>query len=330
MSVAAPALAPNPTEGCPPPLRCRDVWRNVHDTASVWERNSTRGATLSGWTLGQGPTVVFLSPFGGSRDLFALVAWLMRDEIRSVALNWQASGRTRTVADFAADVWDVIAPDVPTSASFYGINWSGAVALEAARQRPEAAATVFVQDGFARRRLSFAEHGLARLALWSRRTLAECPYRERVQMLNHRRWFPPLDPDRWTCFLEATGTLPVSVLARQGLSCGAIDPRQFGPSYQTPTWLLSTEGAGPRGHQHHAELQAALPQAKSEWMHTTGTHAVFTHPHRIAKFLRQTLALVPTATPEASCCGGTDSCDLPATPAVDGRTSVAATKAIPT
>lgn len=319
MSIAVPALAPGPNEGCPPPLRCRDVWRNVHDTADVWERTTSRGATLSGWTMGHGPTIVYLSPFGGARDLFALVAWLMRDEVRTIALDWRATGKTRTFSDFATDVWDALAPDLHDAVSLYGINWSGAVALEAARQRPESAATVLIQDGFARRQLSLAESGLARLAVWSRRTLAQCPYRERVQMLNHRRWFPPLDPDRWTCFLEATGTLPVSVLARQGLSCRQIDLRQVGAACQTPTWLLSTEGAGPRAHQHHAELQAALPRAKSEWMHTTGTHAVFTHPHRIAKFMRQSLALAPAVTPEASCCGGTEDCEpstnQPAAPA---------------
>ena len=46
MSVAVPAIAPGPAEGCPPPLRCREVWRNVHDTADVWERTTARGATF--------------------------------------------------------------------------------------------------------------------------------------------------------------------------------------------------------------------------------------------------------------------------------------------
>ena len=104
MSVAVPAVAPGPSEGCPPPLRCRDVWRNVQDTADVWERTTPRGATVSGWTMGHGPTVVFLSPFGGARDLFALVAWLMRDELRPLsrhdflpAADAEASKRVQAV-----------------------------------------------------------------------------------------------------------------------------------------------------------------------------------------------------------------------------------------
>ena len=312
MSVAVPdavaSLAPSPNEGCPPPLRCRDVWRNVHDTTAVWERTSARGARLSGWTIGRGPTVVFLSPFGGTRDLFALTAWLLRDEIRSIAIDWRATGRSPTLTDFAADVWDVVSPDLEGPANLYGISWSGAIALEATRQRRDAVGKVFVQDGFAQRRLSLGERALAQAALWSRRTLAQCPQREYVQRLNHRRWFPPLDPDRWSCFLETTGALPVSVLARQGLACHKVDVRRIVENWQTPTWLISTEGAGPRAHQHHAELQAALPSAQSEWMHTTGTHAAFTHPHRLAKFLRQALGVAPAAAPAESCCGGTDAC----------------------
>ncbi len=315
-AVAAPLTspAPGPQEGCPPPLRCRDVWRNVHEVAEVWERISTRGATLSGWTLGRGPTVVFVAPFSGSADLFALIAWLLREEIRTVAVQWQSTGKSRSLTDFAADVWDAVEVDASAPISFYGTNWSGAVALEAARQRPDRVATVFVQDGFTQRRLSFAERGLAHAALWSRRTLADFPSRERFQMLNHRRWFPPLDPDRWACFLESTGGTPVSVLARQGLACRGVDFRQTLSNWTTPTWLISTEGAGPRAHQHHAELHACLPNANTEWMHTTGTHASFTHPHRIAKFLRQALGLIPSAAPAESCCGGTDACETGNTP----------------
>ncbi len=315
MSVAAPEstaqFAPSPNEGCPPPLRCRDVWQNVHHTATVWERTSSRGAKLSGWTLGRGPTVVFLSPCGGCKDLFALVAWLLRDEAQLLAIHWQSPGKSLTLSDFAADVWEVLAADTHTSVALYGTSSSGAIALEAARQRPADVAAVFVQDGFARRRLSIAERALAQLAVWSRRTLAECPYRERVQLLNHRRWFPPLDPDRWACFLEATGRVPVTAFARQALSCHNVDLRTIVPNVPRPTWLVSTEGAGPRAHQHHAELHAAMPQAKTEWMHTTGTHAAFTHPHRIAKFLRQALGMGPAAAPAESCCGGTEDCETP-------------------
>ncbi len=309
LSASPPTAVPMPNEGCPPPLRCRDVWDNVHHQATVWERTSPRGATLSGWTLGSGPTVVFIAPFGGSADLFALVAWLLRDEVRSIAVQWQDAGNTRSIADFASDVWDVLDADSSPPISLYGTNWSGAVALEAARLRPDDTAMVFVQDGFVQRRLSIAERCLAHLTLWSRRPLADCPNRERVQMLNHRRWFPPLDPDRWACFLESTGANPVSVLARQGLACRGMDFRRPLSNWKTPTWLISTEGAGLRAHGHHAELHACLPMAKTEWMHTTGTHASFTHPHRIAKFLRQALGLIPSAVPAESCCGSTDACE---------------------
>lgn len=319
MTLMETALAPGsppvmtPGEGCPPPLRCRDVWQNVRQPDQLWDRTTTRGARLSGWTLGRGPTIVFLAPFGGCADLFALTAWLLRDEVRSIALDWREAGTTRNLTDFGADVWDAIGSDAGTSVALYGINWSGAIALEAARQRSDRVSTVFVQDGFVQRRLSLAERALARLAVWSRRNLAECPNRERVQQLNHRRWFPPLDPDRWACFLEATGSLPVSVLARQGLACHKTDVRSIVTDWSLPTWLISTEGAGPRAHQHHAALQAALPSAQSEWMHTTGTHAVFTHPHRIAKFLRQAQGIVPTVVAEPTCCGGTDDCETPPT-----------------
>jgi len=157
MSVAVPdavaSLAPSPNEGCPPPLRCRDVWRNVHDTTAVWERTSARGARLSGWTIGRGPTVVFLSPFGGTRDLFALTAWLLRDEIRSIAIDWRATGRSPTLTDFAADVWDVVSPDLEGPAPATRCRWQGVCAgwlcpatIESRRTRTGASSVMVASD----------------------------------------------------------------------------------------------------------------------------------------------------------------------------------------
>ena len=38
---------------------------------------------------------------------------------------------------------------------------------------------------------------------------------------------------------------------------------------------------------NHEELEAALPHARSEWLHTTGQLPHLTHPHRLSKLVRE-------------------------------------------
>lgn len=303
-----------PPSSCPPPLRCRHVWTEVRREAEPWSITPRPGQQLRGWRFGTGPACLLLPPLGGSADLMMLLAWLLRGEVTCISWDWTSLRSGTTLSDLAADTIAVADHLQLERVHVYGAQFGGLVALHALAAAPLRVEQVVVQDGSLTRRLSGAERALAWTAACSGRKLRNWPFREQVQTLNHQRCFPPLDPDRWACFLEATGELSVRVLARQAFAAarmqGAALAAAVGP-HAARVRLVSTEGAGPTGKRQQAELAAALPLATAEDWHTTGLHAAFTHPHRVAKLLRALLGVTADPTAEPTCCGGIDACEVP-------------------
>lgn len=294
-------------ESCPPPLRCRAVWESVQSEAQSWRVTGPRGATLSGWVYGAGPTLLLVSPLGGASPLWSLLAYLLRDDVQCVTWDWTSVGDNRSLSHYADDLLAVTQTLDASPCAVYGVALGGAIALQAARAFPDSIALALIQDGFSQRRLTLAERLLAQLGAWSRRPLSRTPGWEHVQTLNHRRWFPPLDPDRWGFFLEATGRLPLSIVARQALACRRFDIREELPRIETPVWCVSTEGAGPRAKRNAEALMAGLRSAQLESVHTTGYHFGLTHPHRLAKLVRQALGMQTSpavAVTDGGCCEG--------------------------
>ena len=53
-----------------------------------------------------------------------------------------------------------------------------------------------------------------------------------------------------------------------------------------PVLLVRTEGQGQLETAGHEVLEKGLPNARTEWLHSTGLHPYLTHPHRLAKILK--------------------------------------------
>lgn len=280
-----------PAEGCPPPLRAREVAEAWRAAADAWElpRNGYR---LQGTSWGAGPALYFAPPFAGTAQLYVLTAWLLRDSFRCVLIDWTAPGHDwrraplRDVADFSRDLLATADHLGDRRFAVYGASFGAAVALQAAVLAPERLELLFLQGGFARRPLTWAERAAAWWYRRSRRTLAELRGRVGVQTVNHRRWFPPLDPDRWDFFLEACGAAPLGLQARQALAAARFDLRGGLSGLPTPVRLIATEGAGRIAADLQGELRGLLPQATEDHLHSTGQHPYLTHPHRLVKLMR--------------------------------------------
>lgn len=287
----APPVDPIPPEGCPPPLRCRHIAAALDSTASAWELDDSPLRTR-GWCWGNGPPLYFLNPLGGSARLFALTAWLLREDFRCVLVDWQ-SPRAGVRADldlFARDLRSLADSAGDSQIAVFGSSFGGAVALRSASMSPGLIDRLIVQGVSQRRHLSIAERLLAFGTQRSRRTVRELPFSAKVQRINHARWFPPLDPDRWQWFLDLMGEFPVSLLATQALALHDVDLAQDLQRIQCPVLVLDTEGAGPRARHDQAVLRAQLTEGYAASMHTTGLYPYLTHPHRLVKLIRQFLA----------------------------------------
>lgn len=108
-----------------------------------------------------------------------------------------------------------------------------------------------------------------------------------LQERGHRLWFPPIDPTRWLFYLENAGQTPVAELVRRFGMLSRFDARSRLKQLATPTLLLQVEGEGEMQARCRDELAALLPNARTEFLHTTGLLAFLTHPHRLAKLIRE-------------------------------------------
>lgn len=275
---------------CPPPLRCREVSALLDEQASAWELPAAECGTR-GWCWGEGPPVYLLHPGVGSARLYALLAFLLRDECRCMLVDWQpvATRRRLDPYRFVDEFCRVIEAAGDTDVTVYAPGLGSALALRAAARRPELFGRIVLQNVTVRQRLSWWERRLAPWYRTSTRPLRSITGRETVQILNHRRWFPPLDPDRWQWFLDVTGELPLSWVVAQAELRDRLDLTHDLPQVRCPVLLLDVEGVGPRAAAAQADVRSRLPNARSVPVHTTGRQLYLTHPHRLQKLLLQFL-----------------------------------------
>jgi pimeloyl-ACP methyl ester carboxylesterase len=276
-------------EACPPPLVWQEVLNTFHAESEPWELN--RGSRLLyGRAWGSGPPLYLLNGFVGTAELYALLAYLLRDSFRCVLFDTTSSPNSRgtqsTIHDYADDMLAVADQQGHSSFGVFAPSIGAAVALQGALQQPGRITGLVLQHGFARRKLSWTERLLARWFRRSGRTLSTLPWRRRVQELNHRRWFPPFDGTRFEFLVESTGKIPLSDLSQKALAIHAVDLEDQLSQIKSPVMLVRTEGQGPLETAGHEVLEKGLPNVHVEWLHSTGLHPYLTHPHRLAKLIK--------------------------------------------
>ncbi|MBS0203610.1 MAG: alpha/beta hydrolase [Planctomycetes bacterium] len=276
-------------EACPPPLVWQEVLAAYRTESNPWELD--RGTRrLFGRTWGAGPPLYLLNGFAATAELYALLVYLLRDSFQCVVFDTfsnSSSGRARpNVGDFAQDLLAVADHHDDPSILVFAANFGAAVAMQSALDRPDRIVGLALEHGFARRRLSLSERLLAQWCRGSSRSLSTLPWRSRIQELNHRRWFPPFDGTRFEFLKESTGQIPLKDLAQKALAMNAVDLRPRLSEIRCPVMLMRTEGQGPLETEGHEVLEKGLPNARTEWLHSTGLHPYLTHPHRVAKLLK--------------------------------------------
>lgn len=287
-------------ESCPPPLVWQSVLTTFFEQSTPWEvlrgaSSATPAVRLRGRSWGEGPDLFLLNSFTGHSELLSLMAYLLKDQFRCHLFDWEVLDRRRTrqqyarIDDFAGDL-SVIADQLGlTQFAVYGADFGAAVALQAALREPQRLTHLIVQAGCLRRRLSWAERLLVMYGLRSSRKWAEFRWRDRIQWMNHRRWFPPLDPSRFEFFREVTGERTLFELAVRASALDHFDLRQQATQIQQPLLAISTEGAGQVAKDAQRELLKLVPHGREEHLHTTGQLTYLTHPHRLAKLFRRDL-----------------------------------------
>lgn len=282
------------SEPCPTPLEWRQVLAEFRAQREMIELE-TAGGRLTATAFGSGRPLYFVSPPAGSHEQFALVAWLLKDEFRCVFVDYRSLSaqspfavvrRDGMLQRLAGDVTRVAEQLGHHSISLCGISFGALVALQLLLDEPESVEATMLICGYAERRFSWLERGLLGYGALLPGTLGALPGWRRLQEQNHRPWFPPFDTSRWEFLRDDLAATPTSQLARRLSIADGVDLRSSLARVSTPILLVRTEGEGRALTACQDELETALPNVRSEWMHSTGQFPHLTHPHRVAKLAR--------------------------------------------
>lgn len=289
-SAANVAAPPVPGEGCPTPL----AWQEVLESFRL-ERDEFALPTSWGdvhlWEFGAGTPLTFLGDAAGDAELFALTAWLLREQFRCCLITLpnppSQVARQHWLPGAAALLNETLAARLQSSHAIYGVGYGGLVALQAALDAPQSVDRLILQGCLPGLQLTLRERFLFALGRRWGAPLGSLPGWNRVIAANHRRWFPPFDDNRWEFLrqnLAATPTRRFAACVTAGDRPALAERLQ---DVAAPVLIIRTEGEGRRATDLQEQLAAQLPQARVEWMHTTGQFPYVTHPHRLVKLIRE-------------------------------------------
>lgn len=295
----SPESMPATGEGCPTPLAWKQV-RSEFLSQSDEFSFSESGLTISGRVLGEGTPLYFLNGISATPTLFCLTVWLLRDEFRCVILDYPPEAQTLEQLSQSLDLAATQFGD--EQFDLYATSFGTSVALHAMQNISQRIRHAVLQGPLISMKFSMAERlALATLG-WIPGPINCLPLRKTVLQNNHARWFPPFDITRWKFLMAETGDVATRDVARRAKMLRGLDLTDQLSGVETPTLVISSEGEAARHRESAAVLAAKLQNARAEEISNTGHVPFVTHPHRLAKLVRQFLH------PELHA----DSCNTPA------------------
>jgi pimeloyl-ACP methyl ester carboxylesterase len=281
-------LLPPQGEGCPTPLAWAEVVESFLKDSNRRVVESTIG-TISARSLGSGPPIYFLNGASGDSRLFALTAWLLKDQAECVIVDYPDFAKQVRPLDYigrTVELLNALRESVRHERiTLFGASFGGRVALEWMQADPVGVSRGVVQTPTFGIPWTILERAFLSIGRRMPGRVASLPAWQGIQTRNHRDWFPPFDETRWGFLLEDLGQTQIRDLSVRMRAVGAPLPLAV-ESIRQPLLIVRTEGEG-AGHTRMAEqLQSLLPHARTEWMHTAGHLPFLTHPHRLVKIMK--------------------------------------------
>lgn len=288
-AIPTPAVAPAP-EPCPTPLNWVDVVTVVESECqriSVQLENGEMLATV----YGTGPALYFIGGATGSARLFALTAYLLREEYTCVmvaAATWNS--KPRVLLDQTAEAMCRLANSLGHARiDLYAAGFGCHVALTLLKNHPDRVGHVILQGPVIRQPTLARERFLHRLGQRLSRPMSTLPGWLRVQQQNHQGYFPPFDPTRYQFLLDELGATPVGQVSYRLIAASEADWSEIVPEIKSPVMVIRCEGEGLALAKLSEEFMQCLPDGSSESMHSAGHYPYLTHPNRLVKTIKQFL-----------------------------------------
>ncbi|RMG37279.1 MAG: alpha/beta hydrolase [Planctomycetota bacterium] len=291
---------------CPPPLSWREVIAAVDRQAERFTVPRRSGGTgrIRGVVLGSGPTIFMSGGFSGDVGLFALTAWVLREQYRCVLWEYadDCDGSRSADSGVPSGIWQY-ADDLLTVAEHfrsepmlaYGVSFGALVTTAALTRSPGAFRHVVLVAPAAEYALTRRERWLLRRAVRRRFPLARLPFWRHLQSRMHGLFFPPFDHSRLWYLAANLGRTPIGVAARRMLIAAGTDLSdalaELRANDRLRLCVIAPEGEAPGIRRRREHFERLLQQHRLqerlqvEFMHTSGVYPHLTHPHRLRKLL---------------------------------------------
>lgn len=288
-----------PREPCPTPLNWVDVVTSVVAESQPISVQLVDGEMLAE-VYGSGPPLYFLGGATGNAKLFALTAYLLKDEYTCVMIDapvWTKA--PASLLEQTAEALCRLADSLGHSRfDLYAAGYGCHVALTLLKRAPDRISHLMLQGPVLREPILKRERLMYKIGRLLTRPMSSLPGWPKVQQQNHQGYFPPFDPTRYHFLLDSLGATPVRQVAWRLLAAAECDWCDLIPEIHQPVMVIRTEGEGETLAKLSEEFAADLPGGRTEWMPLAGHYPYLTHPNRLAKVIKQYLN--PEATPSRS------------------------------
>lgn len=287
-SASAAAVAAEP---CPTPLEWRVVLDEFRRQARPFDGSNDPGSDrVTGITFGTGAPLFVLGPAAGDRELFALLAWLLKDDYSCVFVDLpQVRWPVNAADELARHTQTILAAADHLGHDRFvllGVAYGSALAFDLVLNNQDRVAALVLLQAAAKSSPTWLERGLHAYGSLLPGVIGGIPGWWNVQRQNHRPWFPPFDDSRFDFLTQNLGRTPTAQYSRRMRLWSDLDFRDHLDSILTPMLLIETEGDGPHGAQRLLEVQSTLANSRTESLHSSGLYPYLTHPHRVAKLMR--------------------------------------------
>lgn len=275
-------------EPCPTPLEWQEVLQTFVQEAEHWYLD-LNGERILGRTWGSGRTLYFLNGLAGTHELYALIVWLLREDFRCVVFDYPDSSSVTSshLAELLPRVVELHGDS--RAVTVYARDFGVQVARWTAGNHAGLIGSLICQTPVLGLSLTGTERRLASLARRLPFRIRRIPGRVVIQQRTHRVWFPPYDRSRFEFYLQNSGHQSVAGMAQRFLLSGEPVPDWTGETVPERMLVIRTEGESPAQAAAAERLAERLSHAHTEWLHTSGQLACLTHPHRVAKLVREFL-----------------------------------------
>lgn len=277
-------------EPCPTPLLWQDIVLSFHEEMRQGPVEFA-GGQVTATQFGTGLPLVFLPGSVASPRLYALTAWLLKDDRQCWLLDHPTFENRpddsklvqESAAAYAHVLDDLFGGAVDVYSSSYGVQ----VCLEMLLSHPSSVKRAVFQSGWTNRTFTGREKFLLKFGRKLPITLRRLPLWVSTQVQNHRPWFPPYDETRFNFLLQETSTIRVSDLCQRLLAASEINFMERLSAIEKEVLLIESEGDGDWILSQSSQMADKLQHSKVEELHTSGHYPYLTHPHRLVKLLRQ-------------------------------------------